>query len=201
MFKSNSEFIRPSVSVDVCASPRTKRGRLAVPHLGGRMMSGQFPKESQYLCTAIIQVPVRISLFIPESHRRPPHNPGPDYVTSPGVPAPSFSRSLSVSLPGKAFISLRHELKSSAFALCGTSCKRWTSPHCSLATASQSLHPCTTQSLLCKFLPPVTLSHSCSALWTASANRGSSLCLFRLAETHFLLLSDWLGVCLMMSSV
>lgn len=151
-------------------------------------------RRSQYLCTAIIIqnwwhtgsrcAAIRILLFIPESHRRPPHNPGPDYVTSPGVSAPSFRRSLSVSLPGKAFISLRHELKSfpSAFALGGTSCKRWTSPHCSLATASQPLHPCTTQSLLCKFLPPVILSHSCSALWTASVNRGSSLCLLELCD-------------------
>lgn len=152
----------------------------ALPHLGGWMIS---KRSSQYLCTAIaIQnwwhtgsrcVAMGFLLFIPESqlHRRPPHNPGPDYVISPGVSAPSFRRSLSVSFPAKAFISLRYELNSflCAAALCGTSWKRWTAPHCSLATASQSLHPCTTQSLLCKFLPsfsPTAARRSRLRLWT-----------------------------------
>lgn len=133
----------------------------------------------------------------------PPHNPGPDYVITPGVSAPfSPSRSLEKLLfpsvmnwnpCSLCFCSMWNELQ-----------KRWRSPpHCCLATASQSLHPCRTQSLLCSFLPPLVpfiLSHSCSA----SANTGSSLCLLRalwLVEAHFLLLSDWLRAWWMMSSV
>ncbi len=76
-------------------------------------------------------------------------HPAPDHVTSPGV--------LSFSLLYGAFIYLLYEGQTFPnLAVSGTSCKRWTSPRCSLATASLSLQPST--------ISPLSLSQLLGAL-------------------------------------
>lgn len=104
--------VKPVPSVD----PQTKRG------VSGSVHGHLHPDTTTH---RLLSSSYKMCLII---------HAAPDHVTSPGV--------LSFSLLYGAFISLLYERQSFPnLAVSGTSCKRWRSPHCSLATASLSLHP------------------------------------------------------------